>query len=178
MKTRSTKIQAIVIGYKNLGETDRLVSLLCKELGLIKAVAKGVRKVGSSQVGNLEPGNLIKSLLISTKSIPILTQTKLVSDTSGIRSGLKTVKQLLQFLEILNSIFVEEELDRATYLLVLKIRNHILLQHPQKVTVDALADLISQLGFDRPNLKTKSLTKYVEELTDRKLKSYEYLTIN
>ncbi|MBU0979066.1 MAG: DNA repair protein RecO [Patescibacteria group bacterium] len=177
MPTRSAKIQAVVIGYKNLGETDRLVTLLSQEFGRIQILAKGARRIGSSQIGSLEPGNLIRSLLIITKSIPILTQTRLESDTSEVRTKLKTVKQLLQFLEIINRIFVEEEIDQKQYQDILNIRQLILKQRPQSQVVEALADLIETLGFKRPNLKTKSLTKYVEELTDWKLKSYQFLTI-
>jgi len=178
MPSRSAKIQAVVIGYKNFGETDRLVTLISQEFGRIQVLAKGVRKIGSSQIGSLEPGNLIRSLLVITKSLPILTQTRLESDTAQVRTQLKTVKHLLQFLEIINHIFVEEEIDQIQYQRILDIRKLILNHRPQTLVVEALADLVESLGFARPNLKLKSLTQYIEELTDRKLKSFEYLTLN
>ena len=56
------KTEAIVLGYYPLGESDRIVSFHTRELGLVRAVAKGARKASSRFSGRLEIltyGNLI-----------------------------------------------------------------------------------------------------------------------
>ena len=47
--------QAIVLRTQKLGEADRIITLLTRERGRIKAVAKGVRKSGSRFGARLEP---------------------------------------------------------------------------------------------------------------------------
>jgi DNA repair protein RecO (recombination protein O) len=59
----SRKVRAIVISRKKIGEADRLVTFFTKEDGLIKAVAKGVRKIPSSRGGHLEPFTSVHVLL-------------------------------------------------------------------------------------------------------------------
>ncbi len=49
------KIHALVLSRRDVGEADRIVTLLAREKGIIKVVAKGVRMVPSRRGGHLEP---------------------------------------------------------------------------------------------------------------------------
>src|SRR6185503_8761599 len=99
MKLSSKTFNAlgIVLKRTNTGETDRVVSLLTQEHGKLVAIAKGVRKMSSSRRADLEPGNYIKAQFVVTKSMPILTQTKLIDDCSQIRQSLPEIRKLTQF---------------------------------------------------------------------------------
>ncbi len=57
------KLHALVFSRKNIGEADRLVTFFTKEHGLIRAIAKGVRKIPSSRGGHLEPLTSVHVLL-------------------------------------------------------------------------------------------------------------------
>lgn len=57
------KLHALVFSRKNIGEADRLVTFFTKEHGLIRAIAKGVRKIPSSRGGHLEPLTSVNVLL-------------------------------------------------------------------------------------------------------------------
>lgn len=48
------KLHALVFSRKNIGEADRLVTFFTREHGLMRAIAKGVRKIPSSRGGHLE----------------------------------------------------------------------------------------------------------------------------
>lgn len=148
MKTRSFTCQAMVLKRSSVGETDRILTLLSQEYGKISVVAKGVRKLSSSRSAMVEPGNIIKAYCINTKSLPLLTQTSLVSDTAGARESLIQMKQLHQLLEIVDRLFVEIELDLETYNLILDTRNLILQSNaPLRRVRENLEMLISSLGF-------------------------------
>lgn len=59
----SFKTRALVISRKKIGEADRLVTFFTREQGLVRAIAKGVRKIPSSRGGHLEPCTAVQVLL-------------------------------------------------------------------------------------------------------------------
>lgn len=61
-------VSAVVFSRKNIGEADRLVTFFTREEGLIRAIAKGVRKIPSSRGGHLEPCTLVSATLHESKS--------------------------------------------------------------------------------------------------------------
>src|SRR3990167_584267 len=65
--SHAKKVEALVLFRKNIGEADRLVMFFTKEYGLIRAIAKGVRKIPSSRGGHLEPLTKVSVLLNESK---------------------------------------------------------------------------------------------------------------
>jgi DNA repair protein RecO len=61
-------LSALVFSRKNIGEADRFVTFFTREEGLIRAIAKGVRKIPSSRGGHLEPCTLVSATLYESKS--------------------------------------------------------------------------------------------------------------
>ncbi len=49
------KVKALIISRRNIGEADRLITLLTREHGLLNTLAKGVRRIPSRRGGHLEP---------------------------------------------------------------------------------------------------------------------------
>jgi len=51
---RREKLRALVLSRRNVGEADRLVTMLTRERGLLRVLAKGVRKIPSRRGGHME----------------------------------------------------------------------------------------------------------------------------
>lgn len=66
--------EAIVLNTHKLGEADRIITMLSREHGQIRAVAKGVRKTTSRFGAHLEPFSVIDVQLHHGKSLDIVTQ--------------------------------------------------------------------------------------------------------
>ncbi len=178
MKQRSFNDIGIIVNRRNIWETDRLVTILTKNFGKITVVAKGVRKMKSKNRANLEPGNIIKGFFIITKSMPLLTQSSLIEDASEVKKNLTNISQLQQFLEIIDKLFVEEEIPDDIFHLILKIRGSITNFHHRNVITNDLCQLITKLGFQNPrNTKFKSILNYVSALSEKKVNSYNFLKI-
>lgn len=62
-----------------LGEADRIISLLTRERGLVRAVAKGIRKTTSRFGGRLEPFMHVDLQLAEGRSLDIITQVETVN---------------------------------------------------------------------------------------------------
>lgn len=177
MNKRNILVEGIVIKRNDSGETDRLVTLISQQMGKITCVAKGIRKLNSSMRSTLEPGNVIKAYLVITRGMPLLVQAKLIQDASALRSQLCHIRQLTQILEILDKLFVEEEMPSSTYQLLLAI-HHNLLNHQTKFIRRDILILLEKLGFSTAgSQRPQSLLEYVQEIAERPMHSFDFLSV-
>lgn len=70
--------QAIVLRQHKLGEADRIVTLLTRQHGLVRAVAKGVRRTRSKFGARLEPFAYIDVQLYPGRNLDTVTQVHTV----------------------------------------------------------------------------------------------------
>jgi len=179
MKTRTFSIKGIVLKRINVGETDRIINLLTQEYGKMTCVAKGVRKIKSSKRAFLEPGNVIDAFLVKTKSLPILTQATLIDSCSKMKQTLGSFRQLSQMLEIFEKLFVEQELEQEIFFKALNLRKKIATSTASgKFVRETLSEIITDLGFQHPQeSKYNTISDYISALSDRKMKSFDYLNV-
>ena len=71
--------EAVVLRTQKLGEADRIVTLLTRENGQVRAVAKGVRRTRSKFGARLEPFMLVDVQLHRGRSLDIVTQAETLS---------------------------------------------------------------------------------------------------
>lgn len=97
--------RAVVLRQHKLGEADRIITLLTREHGLVRAVAKGVRRTRSKFGARLEPFAHIDVQLHPGRNLDIVTQVQaidafasdIVSDYGRYTSGcaiLETAERL------------------------------------------------------------------------------------
>jgi DNA repair protein RecO (recombination protein O) len=97
----------IVLRVHKLGEADRIITVLTRERGLVRAVAKGIRKTTSRFGGRLEPFMHVDLQLAEGRSLDIITQVETVnafakdlgSDYAAYTAGtamLETAERLVQ----------------------------------------------------------------------------------
>ncbi|HCC84962.1 MAG TPA: DNA repair protein RecO [Candidatus Pacebacteria bacterium] len=179
-RTHSILTQGLVLKRINTGEADRVVTLLTPDLGKIVCLAKGARKLISSQRGNLEPGNRVKVFLIPTKSMMLLTQSKLLTDLGMSWQNLSQLRRITQILEIVDRLIIEAEADPQLYLQVGELLTAIQTQTASDTQVRNQLDMIIQnLGHPSlENTKHHTINDYVTELVEHKLHSFEYLKVS
>ncbi|HQM15751.1 MAG TPA: DNA repair protein RecO [Candidatus Woesebacteria bacterium] len=178
MEKKNQVLTGLVLKRRNHFEADRVVTLLTQEYGKIECLAKGSRKINSSLKSILEPGNIVKIFLITTKSWPLLVQATLIEDASQSKEKLIQIRQLVQILEIFDKLFVEEIVSNETFQLVLSIRTHVIQHQPGYVRRD-LFKLLQLLGFaSADSKKPDSLLEYVQEIVEKPMKSFKFLHLS
>ena len=80
---RPYRDNAVVLRQHKLGEADRIVTLLTRENGIVRAVAKGVRRTKSKFGARLEPFAHIDVLLYPGRNLDIVTQVHTVDAFGG-----------------------------------------------------------------------------------------------
>ena len=77
---------AVVLRVTKLGEADRIVTLLTRREGRVRAVAKGVRRTKSKFGGRLEPFSHVDLQLYAGRNLDIVTQAETL-DPFGADAG-------------------------------------------------------------------------------------------
>lgn len=75
--------EAVVLKTFPLGEADRVIVMLTKKHGKVRAVAKGVRRLKSRFGGRLEPFMRVNALFATGKTFDVISQAVLVSPYAG-----------------------------------------------------------------------------------------------
>ncbi|MQA27159.1 MAG: DNA repair protein RecO [Micromonosporaceae bacterium] len=75
-RSRLYRDDAVVLRVQKLGEADRIVTLLTRRHGRVRAVAKGVRKTSSRFGARLEPFGHVDVQLAEGRSLDIVSQAE------------------------------------------------------------------------------------------------------
>jgi DNA repair protein RecO (recombination protein O) len=70
--------EAIILRTQKLGEADRIITLLTKDHGRIRGVAKGVRRTMSKFGARLEPGSHVDIQMHAGKTFDTITQVEAI----------------------------------------------------------------------------------------------------
>jgi DNA repair protein RecO (recombination protein O) len=117
-RERSFRVEAVVLQHRDWGEADRLLWLFTREMGKVRAVAKGVRKLRSRKAGHLEPFTRVSLLLAQGRDMPIITQAETADAYSTLREDLLLVGYASYVIELLDRLTYEEGENRALYRLL------------------------------------------------------------
>jgi DNA repair protein RecO (recombination protein O) len=130
----------IVLRTHKLGEADRIVTVLGRKSGRIRAVAKGVRRTKSRFGGRLEPFTHVDLLLYTGRSLDVITQAdtvrpygeRLVGDYPRYTAG----TAMLETAEKLTPVEKEPSV-RQFLLLVGGLRTLGAAEHEPRLVLDA-----------------------------------------
>jgi DNA repair protein RecO len=178
-KLRSIVTQGLVLKRVSTGEADRVVTLLTPDQGKLVCVAKGARKLTSTKRGALEPGNVVKVLLLPTNSLALLTQATLISDLGDCWKDLNQLRRVSQILEIFDRLMQENQADPEMYLACVHLLKKIIAKTASDEFVrDQLDEIIQALGYPGiADTKHTTMNQYVSELAERELHSFAFLKV-
>jgi DNA repair protein RecO (recombination protein O) len=103
---------ALVLSRRNVGEADRLITLLTVDSGLLRVLAKGVRRIPSRRGGHVEPLTRIEATIHASGSYLFLTDVSTVHYHQDLRSKPALLSQAGRMASAIEHLFVEGEGDR------------------------------------------------------------------
>jgi DNA repair protein RecO (recombination protein O) len=101
--------EGIVLRTHKLGESDLIVSILTRQHGKVRAVAKGVRKTKSRFGARLEPPTHLQLLFYEGRELDIVTQAETVDHFRAIRDDLDRLTRAVSMLEAADQLGLEGE---------------------------------------------------------------------
>lgn len=101
--------RAVVLRSHKFGEADRVVVLLTRESGKVRAVAKGIRKSGSRVGARLEPLGVVEILLWKGRDLDTVRQVDLVAANNAVRGDLGRMERALSMVEAVEKATPDRE---------------------------------------------------------------------
>jgi DNA repair protein RecO (recombination protein O) len=111
--------EGIVLRTYKLGEADRIVVLLTRGRGKVRAVAKGVRKTRSKFGARLEPTSHVAVQLYEGRELDIVTQAESLDHFRAIRDDLDRLARAASVLETTDQLAQEGEVNPRLFQMLL-----------------------------------------------------------
>jgi DNA repair protein RecO (recombination protein O) len=141
--------EGIVLRTQKLGEADRIVTVLTRRHGKVRAVAKGVRRPGSKFGGRLEPFSHVDLQLYEGRNLDVISQAELITPFDQVRNDYALSACGSAMVEAADRIAQEDERSNRLVLLLLEglraLAGHP--QHPSAVLDAYLLRLASVAGY-------------------------------
>ena len=112
------KDEAIVLRTIKLGEADRIVTLFTRNNGLVRAVAKGIRKTKSRFGGRLEPFTQVDLMVYRGRNLDTITSVHILESFSSIKVDLDRLVSAAALAEAVEKISEERERSFQVYSLL------------------------------------------------------------
>lgn len=111
--------EGVVLRTMRLGEADRIVTLLTRAHGKVRAVAKGVRRTTSKFGGRLEPLSHVALLCWKGRELDIVNQAEVTEAFRTVREDLSRVAKAFTVLEVADQLSLEHHPTPRLYEMVL-----------------------------------------------------------
>jgi DNA repair protein RecO (recombination protein O) len=119
-RERSRRVDALVLRHSRWGEADRLLTVFSRELGKVRVVAKGVRKIKSRKAGHLEPFMHTALQLAKGRDWWIVTQAEVIEPFNELRTDLQKTGYASYVIELLDRFTYEDGPNQPLFRLALE----------------------------------------------------------
>lgn len=106
---RSVKTEGIIIKRRNLGEADRLITVITPYEGKLTIKAAGVRKITSRRSAHIELLNHATMSLYKGTGMHVLTEVKMLDDHSKIKADFTKVGLAYHLCELVDGLCPENQ---------------------------------------------------------------------
>jgi DNA repair protein RecO (recombination protein O) len=152
MGSRTYRAEAIVLKTLDLGEADRILTLLTRHFGKVKAIAKGIRRPTSRLAGYAEPLSHATFHLARGRDLDVLTGAEPRSTYRVLREDLDKIAAAWYVAEIADRSTVEHAPATPVFDMVETALRHLEAGHvPSLVCRWSDLHLLDRTGF-RPQL--------------------------
>lgn len=167
---RSTKTEGIIIKRKNIGEADRILTIITPHFGKLSVKATGVRKLTSRRSAHIELLNHTALGLYQGKGMHVLTEAKMIQDYTPIKQDFNKVGLAYHLCELVDGLCPENQENSKVYDLLKKTLNELaereLLLHAPKTVADIEDYTLGTYGMeinDAPRLTSKPSGAYLSD---------------
>ncbi len=178
MRQHSYKAEAIVLSRRNFGEADKILTVLTKHQGKLRAIAKGIRRPASRKRGSLELFNGVVIFLAKGRNLDIITEAQTKDSFSGWRKDLLRVGIAYHLVEVVNKLTREDQEVKRVYELLysafLRLET-VDFWKIHELVVNFKKEILEDLGFMASGRSVGNLDSYIEELSQSKLRTIRFL---
>jgi len=179
---RTHKIEGIILKRRNLGEADRVLTILSRESGKILVKAPGVRRIKSRRSGHIELLNLAQLTLYSGSKtfMPIVTEAQTLENFSQVKKNLCKIGYAYYICELINGLCPDNQENRSVFFHLKSTLFSLSKTEDAETLIKKFEkDLLRELGFwsEARLLQTQDSRTVMERLLERKLKTIRVMPL-
>ena len=145
MSTYKTK--GIVLKRSNFGEADRLLTIFTEKYGLIRVIAKGVKKPLSKLAGHIELFCLTDFLIVEGKNLDLLTGAEIRKCFFNLRDNIAPTSKAFYLAEIVIRMLPESEPHPNIFKLFDDVLENLNSQNSDLLVVYFEINILNELGY-------------------------------
>ncbi len=152
-RQRLYRTPAVILKRTDLGEADRIVTLFSRDVGKIRAVARGVRRGKSRAAGHLEPFTLSDVMFAVGRELDVVAQADTLESFRAVREDVMLATHAYYLAEMVDLLTEDHQENQAVFEILVD-GLHNLAEHPDArvVLVVFHLRLLDALGY-RPELR-------------------------
>lgn len=149
---RTYKMEGIILGRRNSGEADKILTLFTRQYGKKVVIAKGIRRIKSKRASHVEPFAQVLTVCHTGRTFDYITEVETIESFALARERLERIGFIYLALELTQRLTAEHQEsitifnNLLTFLHTLnqpEATRHIARQHVLKFK----EDLLHELGF-------------------------------
>lgn len=109
------KNKGIVLRSIRYGEADRIVDLYTSDVGLVSAIAKGIRRTRSRFGARLEPLSCVDFMAYQGRTLDTITQVEVLKSFQGVREDLERFEAAGRLVGTVRAFSGGDEPDRRVF---------------------------------------------------------------
>ncbi len=178
------RVTAFILRRSNIGETDKILTIFSKNIGKLRVIAKGIRKISSRRGPHVDLFNEVSMMLHHGKTMDIVTEvTTIQTYRTGFSSWVR-MRAAYLVVEILDKLVPEHVEHQDIYNKLHETFGAIVTIQEQEIDTVLLSfcnEVLSMLGFLSSDKRFSTLATaiaFVERIAERKIKTAKFfLTI-
>ncbi len=112
-----------MLKHLSLGEADRIVTFHTPDVGKLRAVARGVRRVKSRMSGHLEPLTHVRLSVARGRSLDVVSEAETLTSFRTLKEDLNLVSKGIFLAELIDAFSSEESPNPEEFGLILSALN-------------------------------------------------------
>jgi DNA repair protein RecO (recombination protein O) len=117
-RDRLYRCDAIVLRRMDLGETDRILTLLSDRFGKIRVIGKGIRRPTARLGPHLELFSTTRLMLSRARDLDVITSAETLDLHGGLRSNLDALGVASHCAELVDRFLADRDENRTVYRLM------------------------------------------------------------
>jgi DNA repair protein RecO (recombination protein O) len=172
MNSKIYSSRGIILGRRNFGEADRILSVFSEDHGRLSLLAKGVRKPKSRKRGHIEIFSLIKFQAVKGKGLDLITEAEVEDGFDSLRKNLKRISVAYYVTEVVQKITQENEPNTRLFDLITDTLSKLgKVKELKLLREDFVKKILVQGGYWPEGKEMRDSDAMLEEVIERQVYS-------
>lgn len=173
--------EGIVLKRFNVGEADRILTVFTKNLGKVRVIAKGVRRINSRRAGHIEVFSHVILTLHSFGTMDIVSEAQAISRGTLFEKDEIRLAYAYSMCELVDQLLADHQEHEDVFMLLRDGLDQLIRSDKSEdwqVAVTNFAHhMLWKLGFlaFTRRLQETEIRSYIEQITERKLRAWPVL---